>query len=62
LKLTIDGLARRDALVFEQCRARRLPVAAAMAGGYATDIDAIVTIHSNTIRAAVRLGAALLAP
>ena len=52
LKLTIDGLARRDALVFAQCRARRLPVAVTMAGGYATDIDAIVTIHSNTIRLA----------
>jgi acetoin utilization deacetylase AcuC-like enzyme len=62
LKLTIDGLARRDELVFEQCRARKLPVAVSMAGGYATDIDAIVTIHSNTIRAAARLGAALLAP
>jgi acetoin utilization deacetylase AcuC-like enzyme len=62
LKLTIDGLATRDALVFEHCRARKLPVAVSMAGGYAIDIDAIVTIHSNTIRAAVRLGAALLAP
>ena len=58
LKLTIDGLERRDALVFERCGARRLPVAVSMAGGYATDIEAIVTIHSNTIRAAARYGAA----
>jgi acetoin utilization deacetylase AcuC-like enzyme len=52
LKLTIDGLARRDELVFEQCRTRKLPVAVSMGGGYATDVEAIVTIHSNTIRAA----------
>ena len=52
LELTIDGLTRRDELVFGQCRARKLPVAVSMGGGYATDIDAIVTIHSNTIRLA----------
>ena len=52
LKLTIDGLARRDEVIFSQCRARALPVAVSMGGGYASDINAIVTIHSNTIRAA----------
>jgi acetoin utilization deacetylase AcuC-like enzyme len=52
LKLTIDGLRRRDELVFEQCRRLRLPVAVSMSGGYAHDIDAIVLIHSNTIRIA----------
>jgi acetoin utilization deacetylase AcuC-like enzyme len=55
LKLTIDGLRRRDAFVFEMCRARRLPVIVTMAGGYATDIDAIVSIHANTIRAATQV-------
>ncbi|MEO8680557.1 MAG: histone deacetylase [Vicinamibacterales bacterium] len=52
LKLTIGGLSRGDELVFARCRAAKLPVALSMGGGYATDIDAIVTIHSNTIRAA----------
>ena len=52
LKLTIDGLRTRDRIVFEHCRARRLPVVIAMSGGYAADIDAIVTIHFNTIRQA----------
>ena len=52
LKLTIDGLRRRDAIVFAACRTRRIPVVATMAGGYAADVDAIVTIHANTIREA----------
>ena len=53
LKLTIDGLRERDRLVFESCRTRSLPVAVAMSGGYAHDVDAIVTIHANTIREAI---------
>jgi acetoin utilization deacetylase AcuC-like enzyme len=52
LKLTIDGLRERDAIVFAACRAAGLPVALSMGGGYATDIDAIVRIHANTIREA----------
>lgn len=54
LKLTIDGLRARDALVFDACRAARLPVAVSMGGGYAAEIDATVTIHANTIREAAR--------
>src|SRR5262249_12231029 len=50
LKLTIGGLQARDRFVFAECAARRLPVAVAMCGGYAPDVDAIVTIHANTIR------------
>jgi acetoin utilization deacetylase AcuC-like enzyme len=52
LKLTIDGLRRRDELVFAECRRRGLPVAVSMRGGYAADVDAIITIHANTIRTA----------
>jgi acetoin utilization deacetylase AcuC-like enzyme len=52
LKLTIDGLQERDAVVFEACRRAGLPIALTMSGGYATDVEAIVTIHSNTIRLA----------
>ena len=53
LKLTMDGLRARDRAVFDACRDRDLPVVVAMSGGYAPDVDAIVTIHSNTIREAV---------
>jgi acetoin utilization deacetylase AcuC-like enzyme len=53
LKLTVGGLRERDRLVFDACRRRAIPVAVAMSGGYAPDVNAIVTIHSNTIREAV---------
>jgi acetoin utilization deacetylase AcuC-like enzyme len=64
LALTIDGLARRDALVFSRCREAAVPVVVTMSGGYAPDIEAIVTIHANTLRAAQALTApqALEAP
>lgn len=52
LRMTIDGLRRRDEIVMEACTRARLPVAISMSGGYANDIDAIVTIHTNTIRTA----------
>ena len=53
LKLTIHGLRARDHYVFDTCRAHRITVVVVMAGGYAADVDAIVTIHTNTIREAV---------
>jgi acetoin utilization deacetylase AcuC-like enzyme len=49
LKLTTEGLRTRDRIVFDECRARHLPVVITMSGGYATDIDAIVSIHLNTV-------------
>jgi acetoin utilization deacetylase AcuC-like enzyme len=55
LKLTIDGLRRRDAFVLGQCHANRIPAVVTMAGGYATDVDAIVAIHANTIAEAARI-------
>jgi acetoin utilization deacetylase AcuC-like enzyme len=55
LKMTIGGLRDRDRFVLDACRRRGLPVAIAMSGGYAPDVEAIATIHVNTIREAVRL-------
>ena len=52
LKLTIEGLRSRDEIVFSVCKRGGLPVAVSMSGGYANDIDAIITIHANTIRSA----------
>jgi acetoin utilization deacetylase AcuC-like enzyme len=54
LKMTIEGLKQRDEIVMEACTRARLPIAISMSGGYATDIDAIVAIHTNTIRTACR--------
>ena len=57
LKLTKPGLAARDALVMSELNAKGIPVAVAMAGGYAYSIDDIVDIHSQTIRIASEYGA-----
>ncbi len=54
LSLTIPGLLSRDEMVLDACESRNVPVAIAMAGGYALDIDAIVTIHAATLGAASR--------
>ena len=54
LKLTIEGLRIRDDVVLSRCQGRGLPVAVTMGGGYATDVDAIITIHANTIRSAAQ--------
>jgi acetoin utilization deacetylase AcuC-like enzyme len=61
LDLTIDGLRARDRFVFGACRDRELPVVVVMGGGYAPDVDAIVTIHANTIREAVHACQSLFA-
>jgi acetoin utilization deacetylase AcuC-like enzyme len=57
LALTIEGLARRDALVFDYARRHKAPVAITLAGGYARSVADTVRIHVNTILAA-RLAAA----
>ena len=49
LKLSVDGLARRDRMVFSACRARGVPVVTVMAGGYAHDLADLVAIHVNTV-------------
>lgn len=54
LAVTKAGLAERDRLVFGHCRSAGLPVAVAMAGGYARDIGDTVEIHLQTVREAVR--------
>ncbi|MEM7455841.1 MAG: histone deacetylase [Planctomycetota bacterium] len=53
LNLTKPGLARRDRLVINYFRDRNVPLALAMAGGYAPDLDDIVDIHFQTIEIAV---------
>ncbi len=52
LSLSMAGLAARDATVLDACRARGIPVALAMAGGYADPIEDTVAIHAATILAA----------
>lgn len=54
LALTKQGLATRDESVFSFCRARAIPVAVAMAGGYAQPISDTVDIHFQTVICAAR--------
>jgi acetoin utilization deacetylase AcuC-like enzyme len=52
LRLTKEGLEKRDRLVFGKARAKKIPVAVTLAGGYARKVDDTVLIHSNTVRIA----------
>lgn len=52
LSLTKNGLKERDRSVFEEARRRGIPVATALAGGYARRLEDTVRIHVNTILAA----------
>ena len=52
LSLTIEGLKKRDELVFRVARAKDIPVMVTFAGGYAQIVDDTVTIHCNTVKAA----------
>jgi acetoin utilization deacetylase AcuC-like enzyme len=52
LSLTMEGLKKRDELVFRVARARNIPVMVTFAGGYARKIEDTVAIHCNTVIAA----------
>jgi acetoin utilization deacetylase AcuC-like enzyme len=50
LRLSMDGLIRRDRRVFVACARRGVPVVMVLAGGYAPDLRDVATIHGNTVR------------
>jgi acetoin utilization deacetylase AcuC-like enzyme len=52
LALTIEGLQRRDELVFQVTKTRGVPVMVTYAGGYARRVEDTVRIHCNTVMAA----------
>ena len=52
LALTIEGLKKRDELLFRVARSQDIPVMVTYAGGYARNVADTVTIHSNTVIAA----------
>ena len=54
LSLTFDGLARRDAMVIEQCREVGIPVVVTIAGGYGAPLEATVEAHTATVAIAAR--------
>ncbi len=55
LKLTKDGLRKRDEFVFAQAKRLAIPVAVALAGGYAFHESDTVDIHLNTIKSGIKL-------
>jgi acetoin utilization deacetylase AcuC-like enzyme len=54
LKLSLDGLRRRDRLVLESARERGLPAAVTLGGGYARPLALSVEAHVGTFREARR--------
>jgi Deacetylases, including yeast histone deacetylase and acetoin utilization protein len=52
LRLSFDGLARRDAYVLDHCREVGIPVAITIGGGYGRRIEDTVQVHLNTVRIA----------
>ncbi len=51
LALSDDGLVARDRFVAESCRARRLPLASTLGGGYGVDRMAVARRHARSITA-----------
>ena len=52
LSVSKRGLAERDRIVFDACQAAGIPVAVALAGGYAKPLEDTVDIHFQTVRSA----------
>jgi acetoin utilization deacetylase AcuC-like enzyme len=55
LNLTLEGLKRRDELVFRAAHAHDIPVMVTFAGGYARRVEDTVAIHYNTVLAAAEV-------
>ena len=53
LALTVEGLKKRDELVFRVGRAKNIPVMVTYAGGYARRVEDTIAIHCNTVIAAL---------
>jgi acetoin utilization deacetylase AcuC-like enzyme len=59
MRLTQEGLLRRDQLALEFAAQHQAPIAIAMAGGYGKNIDSTVAVHLQTIRSALAMQPAL---
>ncbi|MGH8104277.1 MAG: histone deacetylase family protein [bacterium] len=54
LKLTMNGLKRRDEMVIGECRKRGIPVAITLGGGYPEDFADLAALHTQTCEVAIR--------
>lgn len=50
LRLTIEGLKKRDEMVIHRAHQKNIPIISVLAGGYAENTDDTVEIHCNTAR------------
>jgi acetoin utilization deacetylase AcuC-like enzyme len=55
LQLTLKGCQDRDDWVYQQLRARQLPVVTVMGGGYSPELNTVVTAHMNTFRSGLSI-------
>jgi len=55
LKLTIEGLIKRDKMVIDRARENDIAVSVVLGGGYAEELDDTVEIHCNTARVMNRI-------
>ncbi len=55
LGLSIDGLQKREELVFTECAQKSIPIAVTLGGGYAYNTDDTVQIHLNTCKTALNI-------
>jgi len=55
LRLTIEGLIKRDEMVIEYSRENNLQMIVALGGGYAQELEDTVEIHCNTARVMHRI-------
>ena len=54
LKLSKNGIQRRDETVFQYAIGHQIPLALSMAGGYGKNIESTVDIHFQTIKSALK--------
>ncbi len=52
LKVSMKGCKKRDELVFSMLKAKQIPFAVSMGGGYSADVRIITEAHCNTFRLA----------
>ncbi|HSG48676.1 MAG TPA: histone deacetylase [Longimicrobiales bacterium] len=52
LSVSMEGMARRDALVYDHAERSGVPLALVMSGGYAPEVEEIARIHAGSVLAA----------
>ena len=50
LRLTVNGLKKRDEMIIHKAHQKTIPIIAVLAGGYAENTDDTIEIHCNTAR------------